>query len=65
MLDRVIRNARLRDGPMVDIGIVAGRIAAVYACHVSRPAALAECLAMVITSRAAAILRAQDYGLRH
>jgi cytosine deaminase len=31
-------------------------------CHVSQPAALAECLAMV-TSRAVAILRATDYGI--
>jgi hypothetical protein len=60
MLDRVIRNARLRDGPMVDIGIAAGRISAVM-CHVSRPTALADCPALV-TSCAAAILWVQDYA---
>jgi cytosine/creatinine deaminase len=40
------------------------RMANLYAnvCHVSQPAALAECLAMV-TSRAAAILRHGDYGI--
>lgn len=40
------------------------RMANLYAnvCHVSQPAALAECLAMV-TSRAAKILRATDYGI--
>ncbi|HEX3538494.1 MAG TPA: amidohydrolase family protein [Stellaceae bacterium] len=48
--------------PYGDAALV--RMANLYAnvCHVSRPADLAECLAMV-TSRAAAILGVRDYGI--
>jgi cytosine/creatinine deaminase len=48
--------------PYGDAALV--RMANLYAnvCHVSQPAALAECLAMV-TSRAASIMRLADYGI--